>query len=158
MKMEEYNDTESVTVGEFKRLRNNLELAQKEITKLKQNDDEIKNSESVRASIAALTDARTNGLINENNELKVLVGCHRNALRKIADLDSVRQDESDWMAEEALAALPKPCLQSVKADAVKSFGHKIGLYDSEYDDQEYIEVSRDSIRDHIEQLRKGEVK
>ena len=119
--MEKYESSDSVTAREFKRLRNNLELACEEITKLKQNDDEIKNSEAVRASIAALTAAKINGLINENNELKAK-------------------------------------LQSVKADAVKSFGHEIGLYDSEYDDQEYIEVSRNSIRDHIEQLRKGEVK
>jgi hypothetical protein len=54
-------------------------------------------------------------------ELNAVIGCHRNELRKIADLESVSQDECSWMAEQALSALPAQCLASIKADAVDDF-------------------------------------
>lgn len=49
-----------------------------------------------------------------------------------------------------LAAAPSHSQQS--ADAVKAFCKDIGLYDPEYDDQGYIEVSRYKLREHVESL------
>ena len=63
-----------MSLTDYEMLQNEVVEQQLEIAELKtalqQNDDEIKNSEAVRASIGALTAAKINGLINENNELK----------------------------------------------------------------------------------------
>ena len=102
-------------------------------------------------------------LIDEKNqeiaELKSMVDILQRAARQTdnqfrihAKLDS----DTKTILSCALNKTPAQCLQSVKADAVKAFGHEIGLYGSEYDDQEYIEVCRGSIKEHIERMYEGE--
>jgi hypothetical protein len=54
-----------------------------------------------------------------------------------------------------LYARPVPagiCLAKIKADAVKEFCKEIGLFDPEYDDNGYIEVSRYSLKEHCESM------
>lgn len=52
--------------------------------------------------------------------------------------------------DRMLASSPSHSQQS--ADAVKAFCKYIGLYDPEYDDQGYIEVSRYKLKEHVESL------
>lgn len=63
----------------------------------------------------------------EISELKAMVGCYRKELRKIADLESVRQDECCWIAEQSLSALPSQCLADVKADAAATCARLVEL-------------------------------
>lgn len=100
-----------------------------------------------------------NAVVEENNalkaqsvELKAFINMQSdNCFDKIERGGVIIRPKVD--AHNAIHKAPKQCLADVRAKAVKAFGHQIGLYDSEYDDQEYIEVSRGSLRDHIEQLR-----
>jgi hypothetical protein len=99
----------------------------------------------------------------EIDELRAMVNDFRESLSKNQEwvrcgiggnCGGYPQDHKDYIAiTELLNKTPAQCVASVKADAVKSFGVEIGLYNSEYDDQEFIEVSRHSLREHIDNLR-----
>ena len=81
-------------------------------------DEEVKDKNKLHESMIGFAEAKINHANKQIDELKSVVGCYRNSLRNIADLDSVRQDECSWMAEQALSALPAQCLASVKAQAI----------------------------------------
>lgn len=46
----------------------------------------------------------------------------------------------------------KESLRAIKAESAREFCQEIGLFNSEYDDQEYIEVSRHSLREYLNAL------
>jgi len=111
-----------------------------------------------QAEIAALTiDLRKSkefncGLADEVNGLKAQV----ELLKRAAELYHVGYKSSELdEANSIIIMSPRQCLASVKADAVKSFGRDIGLYDSEYDDQEYIEITRHSVSEYIDKIREA---
>ena len=43
-------------------------------------------------------------------------------------------------------------IAKVKCDAVREFCAEFGLFNPEYDDQEYIEVSRYKLKDHCDEI------
>jgi hypothetical protein len=64
------------------------------------------------------------------------------------------QTPVDQLGKKLAAALNASARShsQLSADAVKAFCKDIGLYDPEYDDQEYIEVSRHKLKEHVESL------
>jgi hypothetical protein len=95
------------------------------------------------------------GLAQENHELKAMVNTLREHTSRYMYRVEARGREPITSIVKLLKKTPAQSLQIVKADAVKAFGNEIGLYDSQYDDQEYIEVSRYSIKEHIERMQEG---
>ena len=136
---------------EITELKFKLAHAEQRINMLtKANDNLLVSNASLNSQAVNQVDLH-NKVVVENNELKAQVDALKNG---VTHFNKSHGDLNQLLA--AYVKTPAQCLQGVKADAVKAFGHDIGLYGSEYDDQEYIEVSRYSLRDHIEQLHEGE--
>ncbi|WP_372833083.1 hypothetical protein [Pontibacterium sp.] len=55
--------------------------------------------------------------------------------------------------EQLLAESPAASLAEIQAQAVNSFAQEVGVFDAEYDDQEYVEIPRYKVREYIEQIR-----
>ena len=136
-----------MSLTDYEMLQNEVAEQQQEIAEIKaarqQDAAEIKNSEAVRAAIGALTDAKTNGLINENNELKQEINNQKRQLDdkvklikltdkansamslEISDLKA-RQVVVAAYAEQRISMLNKANkvlksnLQSVKADLIQA--------------------------------------
>ena len=131
---------------------NQLEIAELKLA-LRQNDDEIKNSEAVRASIAALADARTNGLANENDELKAMVNALRDGYKEaIVCMEGEWGEETCTEELKILSLSPAQCLASVKATAIKD-----AIFNSEkveFEGSHYVGtyVSLDDLEVNIKQL------
>lgn len=82
------------------------------------------------------------------DHLKGLAELEDNAGKEVAFYSAAIAIETlQKQLDELKASIPK-----IKADAVRDYGRTIGLYDSEYDDQEYIEVSRYSVKEYANQL------
>ena len=58
-------------------------------------------------------------------------------------------EPGDWNGVRPL----KPAILRKQAEAVEEFGREIGLFDSEYDDQEYIEIPRREVNGYANLLR-----
>ena len=46
-------------------------------------------------------------------------------------------------------------LAEIRAEAVEQFGREIGVFDSEYDDQGYVEIPRQAVKDYVQKLHTG---
>lgn len=98
-------------------------------------------------------------LVRENDELKAcaeeLVYASKLSTNYPSGWDS--HDSEHFMVINRLNAAvdqtPKQSLATHNAEVINRFAHEMGLYDSEYDDNEYIEVSRYSVKNYINQLR-----
>lgn len=65
----------------------------------------------------------------------------------VCELNSWGTNKEEYVAQFRAALMRK------QAEAVRVFAESIGLYDTGYDDQGYIEVSRYSVKEEIERLR-----
>jgi len=117
-----------------------------------------------------LSEAKHDRLVDENNELKsqveLIKSLHDSAQFDIESLfrqqpqnfedgSYLIDGESCFELGKAIHLTPRQCLANVKADAVKSFGRDIGLYDTAYDDQEYIEITRHSVSEYIDKIQEA---
>ena len=63
-----------------------------------------------------------------------------------------QSDDKLGMVEQLKRPIDPAILAKIRGQAVRDFGEEIGLFDSAYDDQEYIEVSRYKLREHVDSL------
>jgi hypothetical protein len=88
-----------------------------------------------------------NSALEEVEQLKAQNARIRSVIGRIIRLD-IDWPEFEQVLNESMAQ----SLAEIQAQAVRKFGEEIGLFDSAYDDQEYIEVSRAALREHIDNL------
>jgi len=85
---------------------------------------------------------------------RVLVGMCRDLKARVAELeaDNAHQRERRNAARDCIQKMKAESLRK-QAEAVEKFGQEIGVFDSEYDDQEYVEIPRREVKAYAQRLR-----